>query len=169
VPASAAALSPRVVTCASLSKAHGTPGLRIGWLTATDPELYERLRNAKFLTTVACSAPDEVLATHVLRQSKDILAARAARLREALDELSRWAVDQPVELLAPDAGALCCLRLPASLDVPAFYQRLAGLDARVAPGSWFGEDDRVFRLGFGHLPPADFTEALDRLARALAG
>jgi aspartate/methionine/tyrosine aminotransferase len=169
VPASAATLSPRVVTCSSLSKAHGTPGLRIGWLTTTDAELYERLRNAKFLTTVACSAPDELLATHVLRQAKDILGARSARLQAALDELTAWVEGQPVELVRPDAGALCCLRLPAGTDVPAFHRRLAALDARVAPGSWFGEDDRIFRLGFGHLEPGTFTEALSRLAQALPG
>src|SRR5215469_1919831 len=74
VPPSAATLSPRVVTCSSLSKAHGAPGLRLGWLTVTDPDLYARLRNAKFLTTVACSGADELLATRVLRRRGEILA-----------------------------------------------------------------------------------------------
>ena len=170
-PRSAAALSPRVVTCASLSKAHGAPGLRLGWLTTTDPELYERLRIAKFLNTIACSAPDEFLAVQLLRRRAEILAPRAALLGRALAQLEDWLQDQPVEFVRPDAGALCCLRLPREHvpddAVPAFYARLAARDTRVAPGSWFGEDDRVFRLGFGHLPPADFTEALARLADAL--
>jgi aspartate/methionine/tyrosine aminotransferase len=65
VPCSLATLSPRVVTCASLSKAHGAPGLRLGWLTTTDTELYERLRNAKFVTAIACSAVDEFLAAQL--------------------------------------------------------------------------------------------------------
>lgn len=171
VPASAAALSPRVVTCASLSKAHGAPGLRLGWLTTTDPELYQRLRNAKFLTTIACSAPDEFLAVQVLRRRAEMLAPRAWSLHRALTELEEWAQDQPVEFLRPDGGALCCLRLPRNRvtdeALPAFYARLADRDVRVAPGSWFGEDDRVFRLGFGHLPRDDFTQALARLADAL--
>ena len=173
VPRSAAALSPRVVTCSSLSKAHGAPGLRIGWLTTTDSELYERLRNAKFLSTVACSTPDEYLGAQVLRLRGDILASRATRLRHALDELERWAADKPVDFVRPDGGALCCLRLrpdvfPADA-VAGFYDRLAALETRVAQGSWFGEDDRVFRLGFGHLDAPDFTEALARLGEALAG
>ena len=171
VPRSAAALSPRVVTCASLSKAHGAPGLRLGWLTTTDTELYERLRIARFLTTIACSAPDEFLAFELLRRRTDILAPRAARLQRALAELEHWVRDQPLEFVRPDGGALCCLRLPRDQvpddAVPAFYSRLAARDTRVAPGSWFGEEDRVFRLGFGHLPPADFTEALARLTDAL--
>src|SRR5712691_605386 len=31
----------RALTCASLSKAYGAPGLRIGWLTVSDPRLRE--------------------------------------------------------------------------------------------------------------------------------
>jgi aspartate/methionine/tyrosine aminotransferase len=42
-------LSGWVLTCASLSKAYGSPGLRIGWLTVADPRLREQLRLAKSL------------------------------------------------------------------------------------------------------------------------
>ncbi|GAA3385674.1 pyridoxal phosphate-dependent aminotransferase [Cryptosporangium minutisporangium] len=171
VPPSAAGLSPRVVTCSALSKAHGAPGLRIGWLTSNDPEFYARLREAKFLTTIACSSVDEFLAVQVLRQQTEILAPRAQRLRRSLDQLLRWTQDQPVEIVRPDGGALCCLRLPAdrfSEDaVSTFYARLAARDTRVAPGSWFGEHDRVFRVGFGHLSTGDLDEALGRVAEAL--
>jgi hypothetical protein len=165
-PRSAAALSPRVVTCASLSKAHGAPGLRLGWLTTTDPELYERLRVAKFHTTIACSVLDEYLALRLLRRRTEILAPRAARLHDALAELRGWVRDQPLEMVPPDGGALCCLRLSAGA-AGAFHAGLAARDTRVAPGPWFGDEDRVFRLGFGHLPPADFTEALSRVAETL--
>jgi aspartate/methionine/tyrosine aminotransferase len=171
IPESAAAMAPQVVTCSSLSKAHGAPGIRIGWLTTTDATLYEHLRQAKFNTTISCSTIDEYLATQALRRSAEILAPRAKRLGQALAELTDWAREQPIELVRPDGGALCCLRLPAEHfpddAVATFYSRLAQRDVRVSPGSWFGETDRVFRLGFGHLPPADFTEALQRLADAL--
>ncbi|MEU4426171.1 pyridoxal phosphate-dependent aminotransferase [Actinoplanes sp. NPDC024001] len=166
VPPSAAVL-PGVVTCSSVSKAHGAPGLRLGWLTVTDPALYERLREAKFVTTIACSAVDEFLATRVLQRRDEILAPRAKFLGEQWGELRRWAADQPVDLVVPHGGPLCCVRLRPDVDVAAFYTRLASLQTRVAPGSWFGEDDRVFRLGFGHLPAGEFTAALDRLAEAL--
>jgi hypothetical protein len=167
VPASMAAMSPRIVTVSSLSKAHGAPGLRIGWLTTTDADLYERLREAKFATTIACSTVDELLAVQVLRRRDEILAPRARRLGEALTELLDWAAGQPVEIVRPDGGAICCLRIPAD-RCEAFYARLAELETRVAPGSWFGEHDRVFRLGFGHLSTQDFTAALDRLAEAVS-
>ncbi|MEO3744897.1 pyridoxal phosphate-dependent aminotransferase [Plantactinospora sp. B5E13] len=171
VPRSVAALSPRIVTCSSLSKAHGAPGLRVGWLTTTDADLYERLREAKFLSTIACPTLDEFLAARLLRRQTELLRPRAARLRQALDELVGWARAHRLEIVAPDGGAMCCLRLPADRfaddTVAEFHARLAERDTRVAPGSWFGESDRVFRVGFGHLPPADFSAALDRLADAL--
>jgi aspartate/methionine/tyrosine aminotransferase len=171
VPESVASLSSRVVTCSSLSKAHGAPGLRVGWLTTTDEVLYERLRELKFNTAIASSTIDEFLAAEVLRRRAEILQPRAVRLRAALDELLAWVADHPVEIVTPDGGALCCLRLPADRfddgAVADFYKRLEDLETRVAPGSWFGDTDRVFRLGFGHLPPDVFTAALDRLATAL--
>ncbi|WP_174262447.1 pyridoxal phosphate-dependent aminotransferase [Actinoplanes sp. OR16] len=165
VPASAAGLSSRVVTCGSVSKAHGAPGLRLGWLTVTDPDLYDRLREAKFNTTIACSGVDEFLATRVLERAPEILAVRAEFLRDRLDELRSWASRHGVEMVVPDGGPLCCLRAPDT----SFYQRLEAREVRVAPGSWFREDDRVFRLGFGHLPAEDFGEALERLGSALQG
>lgn len=173
IPRSAATMSSRTVTCSSLSKAHGAPGLRLGWLTTTDAGLYEQLREAKFLTTIACSTVDEFLAAQLLRRRAEIGPPRARRLRQALDELLDWTRDQPIEIVQPDGGAMCCLRLPADRfdddGVAAFYARLSERDTRVAPGSWFGEHDRVFRLGFGHLPAGDFSAALDRLADALSG
>ncbi len=171
VPTSMATLSPRVVTCSSLSKAHGAPGLRLGWLTTTDTQLYERLRNAKFLTTIACSTLDETLAAAVLSRSATILAPRAGRLDRALTELMSWAANHPIDVVRPDGGAVCCVRLrPDVYDdatIPAFYGHLADQGVRVAHGSWFGADDRMFRIGFGSLDADDFTEALARLGAAL--
>lgn len=174
IPASAAGLSPRIVTCASLSKSHGAPGLRVGWLTTGRPDLYERLRVAKFNTLISGSAADELLAGEVFRRRESILAARSEVITEALSILEAWAGEQHelVEFLRPDGGALCCLRLrPERFDTAAverFYTSLAGHDTRVAPGSWFGESDQVFRVGFGHLPLDVFAGALERVADAMA-
>jgi aspartate/methionine/tyrosine aminotransferase len=51
-PPSAAPLDPRVVVGTSVSKAHGAPGLRVGWLTIQDADLYERLKVAKMNTVI---------------------------------------------------------------------------------------------------------------------
>ena len=38
---------------------------------------------------------------------------------------------------------------------------------RVANGTWLGDEARVFRLGFGLLPPAELAAALDALTSVI--
>jgi aspartate/methionine/tyrosine aminotransferase len=166
VPPSMAGLHPRVVTTSSLSKSHGAAGLRVGWFTSTDPEFYEAVRRAKFNTTVCGSTIDELLATEVLRRQDEFLAPRREFLTTALDTLTRWSPDKPVDVLQPDGGAMACLRL-RGVDPERFHAALARLETRVGRGSWFGESDEVLRIGFGHLPLDEFVEGLDRVAEAL--
>src|SRR5215472_4006586 len=49
---SAIALGPKVISVASLSKCHGAPGLRIGWVITRDTELHRQLVIGKFSTVV---------------------------------------------------------------------------------------------------------------------
>ncbi len=51
--------------------------------------------------------------------------------------------------------------------VSRFYDALAGEGVRVANGTWFGDEARVFRLGFGLLATPDLTVALNVLAAVL--
>jgi DNA-binding transcriptional MocR family regulator len=162
-----------VVTCSSLSKSHGAPGLRTGWLVVADRELREGLRSARFQSVIASSAVDELLATVVLERAADLLCQRGALLARTLATLEAFVAEQAeaLEWVRPDAGALCCLRLRLArydeAGVERFHAALAARDARVAPGAWFGDESQCFRLGFGHLPEARFGDALERLAAAL--
>jgi aspartate/methionine/tyrosine aminotransferase len=167
IPASMAGLHPRVVTTSSLSKSHGAAGLRVGWLTSTDPTFYEAVRRAKFNTVVCGSTIDELLAVELLRRQDEFLVPRRTFLTAALDTLERWAAGQPVDLLRPDGGALASLRL-RGVDPERFHAGLADRETRVGRGSWFGETEDVIRVGFGHLSPDDFTAGLDRVADVLA-
>jgi aspartate/methionine/tyrosine aminotransferase len=167
VPASMAGLHPRVVTMSSLSKSHGAAGLRVGWFTSTDPGFFEAVRRAKFNTMVCGSTIDELLAVEVLRRQEEFLTPRREFLTTALDTLTRWAADQPVDLLRPDGGALASMRLHVG-DPDRFHAVLAERETRVGRGSWFGERDDVVRIGFGHLPLDEFVEGLNRVADALA-
>ena len=168
-----AALHPRIVTCASLSKCHGAPGLRIGWVTTTNRALRDQLVLGKFNTIVCSSAIDEALAIRVLKSGKEIEGPRRALLQAGLGRVAQLVSSHRghLEWVRPDAGALCCLRLsPRTFDAAAvdrFYAALRAKDVRVGNGTWFGEDPRVFRLGFGHLPLPDLDEALARLGAAV--
>ena len=48
-----------------------------------------------------------------------------------------------------------------------FYAALSGKDVRVANGAWFGDEQRVFRLGFGLLAMSELLIALRLVAEAL--
>lgn len=162
-----AGLDPRIVTGASVSKALGAPGLRTGWLTVADADLRARLTVAKMNLVISGSVLDETLAAALIRRRRDVLAPRRRMLAGALAELSTWREGEHERLawVRPDAGALCCMRLrPDAFDdaaVARFWHLLPGRDLQLACGPWFGESERVFRLGFGYLPP-------DRLGPALA-
>jgi aspartate/methionine/tyrosine aminotransferase len=170
---SAANLGPHVVAVASLSKCHGAPGLRIGWAITREAALREQLVTAKFNTVISCSTLDEAAAVKVLTQRDRILGERRELLgrRRALVEAWVHRHTQQVEWTRPDAGALCCVRLKhEAFDDAAvndFYAVLGHHGVRVAPGPWFGEARRVFRLGFGLLTDAEFKQALEGVSVAL--
>jgi aspartate/methionine/tyrosine aminotransferase len=173
VAATAVTLSPRIISIASLSKCHGTPGLRLGWVITRDPSLREQLAVAKFNTVISCSAIDESLAVKVFQQRDRLADERRQHLAEGLARTADWVSRNAhyVDWVRPTAGALCCVRLKASVfddaAVSRFYALLATQDLRVANGAWFGEQARVFRLGFGLLSMLDLDAALRALTPAL--
>ena len=172
---SAAQLGDRVICCASLSKCHGAPGLRLGWAITRDSGLREQLVLGKFSTVLSCSAVDEALALEVLRQRERIIGERRRHLAEGLARTAAWveAHEGLIDWIRPDAGALCCLRLdPRAFDdaaVDRVYAALAERGIRVGDGRWFGEESRVFRLGFGLLSMADLEAGLAGLSAAIKG
>lgn len=166
---SAASLDQRLVTAGSLSKAHGAPGLRIGWLTLPDQALRERIVDAKASLIISGSVLDEALAAILLRRAEDVLPIRQEALRVALASVMQWHAGETerVDIVEPEAGALCCLRLSGRLSETRFWSALPAEKLCLAPGPWFGEGMRVFRLGFGHLPQGELAAALPALSRAL--
>jgi len=171
--ASAACMSPRVLTVASLSKAYGAPGLRIGWITCRDPELRAHLAVGKGKTAISGSVLDERAAVHIFENAGAVLGHRRASLAEGLAAVESW-VDRNaghVEWVPPDAGALCCVRLRAGVfdeaAVDRFYMLAAASGINLPSGDRFLGDRRVFRLGFGALPVADLRAALEALEGVL--
>ena len=172
-PRSAATLDNLVITGGSVSKAHGAPGLRVGWLTVRDPKLRERLAIAKLNTVISGSPLDETLAAAVLANRERILGARRGLLASGRDCVAAWVGRQNglVDWVKPDGGALCCLRLsPTAFDnagVDRFWAALPRAELQVGDGAWFGESSSVLRLGFGYLPLEILPAALDALSRAV--
>jgi aspartate/methionine/tyrosine aminotransferase len=170
---SLASTNPRVISVASLSKCHGAPGLRLGWAITRDRELREQLLLGKFSTVISCSPVDEALALRVLERRDHIMSFRRRHLADGLARTADWVRDHGdlVEWVRPDAGPICCVRLrPSVFDdaaVARFFDALTRTGARVANGNWFGDEGRVFRLGFGALPTPDLEAALGIVATVL--
>ena len=156
---SAAGLYERSVVLAGLSKVHGLPGLRSGWLVIRDRDVRQRLINWKHYTSICAPAPSEFLALAGLA-AQDRLAGRNRRIIEqnlatadnffaAWPELFTWR--------RPQAGsvALVGVNVPSATD---YCQRLieeAGV--LLLPGPYLGYDDGHVRFGFGR---ADFVANL---------
>ena len=172
-PPSAATLDDLVITGGSVSKAHGAPGLRVGWLTVRDAKLRERLATAKMNIVISGSPLDETLAAVVLDHRDHILRARRGLLAMGRDMVAAWVERQKgrVDWVKPDGGALCCLRLsPKAFDkagVARFWAALPKAELQIGDGAWFGESSSVLRLGFGYLPIEILPAALDALSQAV--
>jgi DNA-binding transcriptional MocR family regulator len=172
-PQSAAALDETIMAGGSVSKAHGAPGLRVGWLTVRDPKLRERLTTAKMNLVLSGSPLDETLAATVLDNRETILRQRRSLLATGLSTVAAWVSNQAglVEWVKPDSGALCCLRLnPAAFDqagIDRFWSALPNADLQIGDGAWFGESSAVLRLGFGYLPIDVLPAALAALSATI--
>jgi aspartate/methionine/tyrosine aminotransferase len=173
--ASFAGRSPQLLTCASLSKAYGVPGLRLGWLTVPDPGLYEQLRLAKFNSSVCCGAVEEFLAVKVLSGADQVLASRGVVLAESREVVERWikAHTGLLSWLRPEAGAFCCVQLdPGSYgpeDIDRFHAHLAAERVQVAAGPWFGDSANIIRIGLGYESADRLEMGLDVISAASAG
>jgi aspartate/methionine/tyrosine aminotransferase len=175
---SLATLDNRIISCASLSKCHGAPGLRVGWAITRHRQLRQQLINGKFQTIICCSGLDEAVAVRVLQPEQSQFDARCSHLRQGRALVANWVEkhNDQISWIAPDAGALCCVRLDytksntAKTDnaaIAEFHKALPERSARVAPGDWFGDEPEVFRLGFGLLPLNELTEGLEVISNVL--
>ncbi|MBI3792075.1 MAG: pyridoxal phosphate-dependent aminotransferase [Gemmatimonadetes bacterium] len=154
----ATTLGPHVISVASLSKAYGLPGLRLGWLMTRDPALNERFLAAKEQIFICGPVLDEELAYRVYARratERPVIAAGVAAGRAIMRD---WiARETAMEWVEPAGGVVCFPRIrpDAPVDVARFYAALTG-DHRtwVGPGHWFEQHDRYMRIGFGW-PTAD--------------
>jgi aspartate/methionine/tyrosine aminotransferase len=158
----AASLGRHVISVSSLSKAYGVPGIRIGWIIATDPKLQEIFLAAKEQISICGSVVNEWIAERILERRAGLLEPMLEEWRRRLDRIAEWMDgEEALEWVRPTGGVVCFPRMKA--DPPggtdAFYRRLLqDHGTYVGPGHWFEMPDRYFRLGFGW-PDAD---ALDR-------
>jgi aspartate/methionine/tyrosine aminotransferase len=164
-------LSSRILAVASLSKCHGTPGLRLGWISCHNQQLLQQLTLAKLNTVISCSPLDERIAVAVIKKEQEIFSERKKLLATAVKIVENWvdSNDDFIDWVKPECGALCCIRLKNSSfsehDIELFYKLLPENNLQLGLGEWFGENKRIFRLGFGYLPLVKLEMALKELTQ----
>jgi aspartate/methionine/tyrosine aminotransferase len=167
-----ASLSPRVISVASMSKAYGLPGLRIGWAISRDPAIAEGLLAAKEQMVICGATLDEAIAGRVLADRERVLPPILADVRERLSIVRDWIDEQDVfEWKEPSGGVVGLVRFApgVAVDTDAFYETLlADYGTYVGPGRWFELDDRSFRLGFGWPTQTALRDGLAGLSNAAA-
>lgn len=157
----------RGIVLSGLSKVHGLPGLRIGWLVIRDAELRGRLNNWKHYTTICSPAPSERLAIIALAAAGQLMARNQALVRRnvtlADDFFGRW--PNLFQWRPPQAGsvALVGLNVPSAADYCHQLARQAGV--LLLPGTALGAGDSFVRFGFGR---TDFATNLAVYERYLA-
>jgi aspartate/methionine/tyrosine aminotransferase len=151
----------RAIVLSGLSKTHGLPGLRAGWLVVRDPTVRAALINWKHYTTICPPAPSERLAqaalvahTPLVERSRGIIAANL-HLAEAF--FARHAAR--FNWRPPRAGSVALVGLQGVASATAYCHALAR-DAGVLllPGPCLGAGDDSVRFGFGRL---GFAAALE--------
>jgi aspartate/methionine/tyrosine aminotransferase len=151
--ASAADLDPGFVVLGGLSKAHGLPGLRAGWLATRDSDLLRRLHDLKLYTSICAPSPIEALA-RVAVLAQDLLFEKNCQLVESNAALAqqffaRW--PQLFRWRAPRAGSVGLVELLESPEgAEAMCYNLARRHGIVLlPSTFLGFPDRYVRLGLG--------------------
>jgi aspartate/methionine/tyrosine aminotransferase len=166
----AATLSSRAISVASVSKAYGLPGLRIGWAVTTDAELRETILAAKEQMVICGATIDEHIAGRVLARRDQILPPILREVRERLAVVQAWLDAQAIfEWVPPRGGVVGLIRFRpnVAVDTRAFYRHLlADHGTYVGAGHWFEVSDRYFRLGYAWPTPAELRDGLAGLTAA---
>ncbi|PXA86946.1 aspartate aminotransferase [Nostoc sp. 3335mG] len=169
----AAGLGKHVISVASLSKAYGVPGIRVGWIINTDPALKEIFLAAKEQISICGSVINEWVAEEILVKRKAFLEPTLAEWRSRLERVAEWiAGEEYLEWVRPAGGVVCFPRMrkqpPGGTE--GFYRRLLqDHGAYVGPGHWFEMPDTYFRLGYAWPTRDEFEQGLVAISKALRG
>lgn len=152
-------IAERSLILAGLSKVHGLPGLRSGWLVVRNEQLRAEILNWKFYTSICPPAPSEFLALSAL-QVQEQLIARNRRLIErnvatADAFFGRW--PKLFTWRPPQASSVALVGLNQPSAEAYCHQLAAEAGVLLLPSSRLGYGDGHFRMGFGR---ENFAEGL---------
>jgi aspartate/methionine/tyrosine aminotransferase len=163
---SAAEVTPNAIVLSGLSKTHGLPGLRCGWLVIQDQAQRKNIMNWKYYTSICPPMPSEFLAIAALRVWETLRDRNVARIELNLDLAEAFFARWPERFTwrRPMAGSVALV----GYDVPSVEEvaiRLAEQEGiLIHPARILGSDDHHMRIGLGR---DNFGIALEKFERWL--
>lgn len=169
----AASLGDHVMSVASLSKAYGVPGIRLGWVITKNKKLQETFLAAKEQISISGSIIDQWVAEQILSRKHEILRTTIEEMKIRRGIVEDWVKTEPLlEWVKPAGGVVCFLHLKEKLpgDTDAFYDRLLKQHGTyVGLGHWFEQPDSFFRVGYGWPTRSELQGGLQAISQALRG
>jgi aspartate/methionine/tyrosine aminotransferase len=154
------------VSLGVLSKAHGLPGLRVGWVATRNEEVLKRMASQKDYSTICNSILVEKLAAVAIRH-QDRLISRNREIVETNWKHAKAFFDkhrERFECVPPQGGTMVFPRAKAGFNLPRFIQSLIEEHGiMIVGGEHFDMPENYFRLGLGR---KDFAEVLSQIDSA---
>jgi aspartate/methionine/tyrosine aminotransferase len=161
-------LGPRAISVGTVSKPFGLPGLRIGWIAATEEVVAECWAMRDYVS-LSPGKLNDMLAVQAIQHRARIVERNHAIVASNLAATKAW-VARHAEILSwipPRAGLLALLHYKLAIPSLELANRLAEeYSVMLAPGSAFGFEGYL-RLGIGQ-DPSLFAVGLERVSACLA-
>ncbi|KAF2196293.1 PLP-dependent transferase [Delitschia confertaspora ATCC 74209] len=166
----------KTIVTGSMSKAYAMAGLRVGWVASRDPEIIEKIAQARHYTTISVSQLDEQIAAFALHQNTvhSLLARNIQLAKTNLQLLERFIIknDDVCEWVKPLAGTTTFVKFHregSPVDSVDFCRRLMEKTGVLfVPGSeCFGDEFKGYvRIGFVNHTDV-IKEGLDKVTQFL--
>lgn len=165
-------LNKQVISVASVSKAYGLPGIRIGWIITQNKTLLETFLAAKEQIMICNSVVDEEIAYQFLLQKNNFLPHIQQNIKTNFSVLTQFMQTHNTyfEWNKPQGGVVALIAIHRNLKVnlDGFYETLYKKYATfVGAGNWFELDKKFFRVGFGYPSPPEFEQGLQNVLLSL--
>jgi len=160
---SACDLYENAVSLFGMSKSFGLAGLRIGWLTTKNKELFQKFANYKDYTTICNSAPSEILAIMALKAKNQILERNMNIIQNNLRLLDEFFQEHKTlfDWPKPKAGPIGFPELKLDKPVSEFCTDLVEKQGvMLLPANQYDFEGNNFRIGFAR---ENMPQALEQL------
>lgn len=157
----------RGISLCGMSKVFGLAGLRIGWLTTQDQELFQRLVRFKDYISICSSGPSEILAIIALRVRDIIIERNLGIIKENLGLLRNFFAAHAglFSWVEPAGGTVAFPKLNSKISIDRLCaDLLKSKGTLLVPGSKFQWPGNRFRIGLGR---KNFPEALAKFEEYL--